>query len=178
MRALLVLAIVAAPLHSAEIPRPAPELAWRAANGLELRLDQYRGKIVAIEFLLTTCPHCQRCSRIMQKLLEEYGPRGFQPLGIAINEMSHLLVEDYIKDLRLAFPVGFAARETALEFLQHSPILRLLMPQLVFIDRKGVIRAQYAGDDKFFLDEEKNMRAQLELLLKEAHRAAERGPDK
>jgi hypothetical protein len=40
------------------------------------------------------------------------------------------------------------------------------MPQLVFIDRTGVIRAYYPGTDKFFLDEEKNMRAQLESLLK------------
>jgi len=43
------------------------------------------------------------------------------------------------------------------------------MPQLVFIDRKGEIRAQYAGDDKFFAeDQEKRMREQIEALLKEA----------
>jgi len=43
------------------------------------------------------------------------------------------------------------------------------MPQVVVIDRKGTIRAQYAGDDKFFerADQEKNFRDLIEPLLKE-----------
>jgi hypothetical protein len=42
------------------------------------------------------------------------------------------------------------------------------MPQLVFIDRKGIVRAQYAGDDDFFKEaEETNMRKQIEALLKD-----------
>jgi hypothetical protein len=43
------------------------------------------------------------------------------------------------------------------------------MPQLVFIDRKGIVRAQYPGDDKFFKEaEETNMRNQIEALLKDS----------
>ena len=43
------------------------------------------------------------------------------------------------------------------------------MPQLVFIDRQGTIRAQYPGDDKFFADDqEKHIREQIEALLKDA----------
>ena len=41
------------------------------------------------------------------------------------------------------------------------------MPQLVFIDRKGTIRAQYGGGDAFYKDEEKNMREMIVSLLKE-----------
>jgi hypothetical protein len=53
------------------------------------------------------------------------------------------------------------------------------VPQLVFIDRKGVIRAQYAGNDPFFKDEERNVRAQIEGLLKEgAAPAGSRKPAK
>ncbi len=46
-------------------------------------------------------------------------------------------------------------------------MLIMYVPQLVFLDRKGVIRAQYPGGDKFYQDEEKNMRTQIESLLKE-----------
>jgi hypothetical protein len=38
---------------------------------------------------------------------------------------------------------------------------------MVFIDRKGVIRAQYPGSDKFYENEEANMRKEIEALLKE-----------
>jgi hypothetical protein len=47
----------------------------------------------------------------------------------------------------------------------------MYMPQIVFIDRQGTIRAQYGGDDKFLSDEkeqDKNLRAEIETLLKEA----------
>ncbi len=147
------------------VPRPAANLSWRLASGRELSLAQYRGKAVALSFLLTTCPHCQKCSRILQQMLREYGARGFEALGIAINEMSHILVEDYRRDHGITYPVGYLDREAACSFLQIPPELRMMMPHVVFIDRKGVIRAQYAGDDKFFLDEERSIRREIEKLL-------------
>src|SRR5262249_23081387 len=36
--------------------RLAPELALRGSNGTELKLSQYRGKVVALGFGYTTCP--------------------------------------------------------------------------------------------------------------------------
>jgi hypothetical protein len=65
--------------------------------------------------------------------------------------------------------VGFNNQNAVQDYLQHPVILRLLMPQVVFIDRQGTIRAQYAGDDKFFAeDQDKHIREQIEVLLKDA----------
>jgi alkyl hydroperoxide reductase subunit AhpC len=65
--------------------------------------------------------------------------------------------------------VGFNPRNLVENYLQHPVMFRLLMPQVVVIDRKGIIRAQLAGDDKFFdkAEQEKNFRDVLEPLLKE-----------
>ena len=46
---------------------------------------------------------------------------------------------------------------------------------MVFIDRQGMIRGQYIGDDKFFENPEKNIRSTLETLLKEPA-ATQQGP--
>jgi peroxiredoxin len=154
-------------LFAAEVPRPAPELAIRQVNGKQLLLSQFRGKVVALEFLQTTCVHCQRCSATMNKLYEEYGPRGFQPLGVAFNDMATMLVPDYVNQLGLKFPVGVGTREEVLSFLQHPVVEMMYVPQLVFIDRKGVIRAQYPGQSDFFKNEEQNMRKEIEALLRE-----------
>ncbi len=111
--------------------------------------------MVAVEFLLTTCPACQEASRLLEKLYREYGPRGFQPIGVAFNDMAMMLVPDYVKDQGPEFSsVGVGTRESVLDFLQHPPMMRMLVPQLVFVDRKGVIRAQYAAGDPFFVDKE------------------------
>ncbi len=155
------------PVIAAEIPRPAPELAIRQVNGRQLLLSEFRGKVVAVEFLQTTCPHCQTCSAILNKMYQEYGPRGFQPLGVAFNDMATLLVPDYVKQLGLKFPVGVGTREEVYSFLQHPVVEMMYVPQLVFIDRKGVIRAHYPGGSDFFKNEEANMRKEIEALLKE-----------
>ena len=153
-------------LQGADIPRPAPNMTFKLPQGGVIDLAQYRGKIVALEFLITTCPHCQKCSQILQKMQDEYGPKGFQAIGVATNEMAQMLVPDYVKNFALRFPVGFAPREQAHEFLQHPMMLIMYVPQLVFIDRKGNIRSQHAGGSDFFKEEEKSVRAAIEDLLK------------
>lgn len=161
---LLMLAL--ATVLSAADPRPAPELVIKAANGQEQLLSKFRGKVVAVEFLLTTCPHCQKASQNMQKLYKELGPQGFQPIGIAINDMANMLINDYAKQFNLTYPLGYSNRDVATQFLQHPVMMSMLMPQLVVIDRKGIIRHHYPGGDKFFENEEKNLRDVLLPLLK------------
>lgn len=154
-------------LFGAEVPRPAPELVIRQVNGKQLLLSQYRGKVVALEFLQTTCPHCQTCSALLNKMYKEYGPRGFQPVGIAFNDMATMLVPDYVNQLGLKFPVGVGSRDEVMSYLQHPMAEMMYVPQLLFIDRKGVIRAQYPGGSDFFKNEEPNMRKEIERLLNE-----------
>jgi thiol-disulfide isomerase/thioredoxin len=163
-------ALVFAPglLPAAEVPRNAPELAIQMPGGQQLLLSQFRGKVVLLEFLHTTCPHCQESSALVEKLYKELGPRGFQPIGVAFNENAAVLVGDFVRQLGLTFPVGVAGRETVLEYLQHSMMQPLFVPQMIFVDRKGVIRAQHGGtDDDFLKNLEPNLRNQVETLLKE-----------
>jgi peroxiredoxin len=155
---------------TAPVPRKAPEVTIRLNSGEQLLLSSLRGKIVALEFLLTTCPHCQRCSGILQQMYGEFGPRGFQPVGAAINDNAQTLVPEFIYKLGLKYPVGVTPRDMAYEFLgynQNDPNAGpMLMPQLVFIDRKGIVQVQYAGDNEFFKNEEVNMRNQIEAMMK------------
>lgn len=160
-------------LKAAQVPRPAPELALTMVNGQQLLLSKYKGKVIALEFLLTTCPHCQNASVIMEKLYKEYGAKGFQPIGAAFNDMAALLLPDYIARVGATYPIAVAVRDHVTTYIQHPPDQILYVPQLVFIDRNFVIRGQYGGlDTDFFNDEEKNMRNMVESLLKERPKTA------
>lgn len=161
------LGLALGPLVAAEIPRKAPELAVQLPAGGQVLLSKYRGKVVLLEFLHTTCPHCQHDSAIVQQLYKEYGPRGFQPIGIAFNDGALALVPDFVSQLGLTYPVGVAPRDTVLAYLQFSYVEPLYVPQMVFVDRKGIIRAQHGGMDDFLKDVEPNLRTLLESLLKE-----------
>lgn len=132
-----------------QAPRKAPELAFTVPGAGQQLLSTYRGKVVSLEFIHTTCIHCQHASQTQKRLQESFGPQGFQALDVAINPNADLLVENFVKDFGLNFPVGWTGPEQAVNFLQFSPADRYVMPQIVVIDRKGFIRAQTSvkGDD-------------------------------
>jgi hypothetical protein len=148
------------------VPRKAAELSISINSGGQLLLSSLKGKVVALEFLLTTCSHCQRCSGILQQMYQEFGPQGFQPIGAAINVNASTLIPEFIRMLGLKYPVGAVPQRVAYEFLGSSLMEPLTMPQLVFIDRKGVVQMQYAGNSDFFNNEEVNMRNTIEAMLK------------
>jgi|SRR5947209_14897 len=121
--------------------RKAPELAFNVPGQGQKLLSQYRGKVVALEFIFTTCPHCQAASHVMSKYQQEFGARGFQALDIAVNDNADLLVENFAKEYNVAFPVGWTPRDQMISFMGFSSG-RFVVPQLVLIDRKGFIHYQ------------------------------------
>jgi peroxiredoxin len=173
LTALGVFAVAAPAIHAANIPRPAPDFAINLTNGQQVTLAQHRGKVVALAFILTTCPDCQRTVRVLIQNQNEFGPRGFQVVASAIEEKARADVPGFVRQFNPPFPVGFNQLRQALDFMQHPPMVGPIMPLLVFIDREGVIRAQYEGHEPFLAADqvEKNLRAKiLELLNQGAPR--------
>ena len=174
----LALLFVAAPaLRAINVPRQSPEFAISLNNGQQVLLSQYKGKVVVVAFILTWCTHCQTVIGLLIQDQKLYGPRGFQVLASAIDDDAAAKVPGFIKQFNPPFPVGFNNPLVAIDYLEHPHMLTPHMPILAFIDRQGVIRAQYEGDDKFFGEDqrEKNLRAKIEELLKEAAPGAKTG---
>ena len=169
-KALALIALTLSSLAATNVPRPAPDFVVNLNNGAPIRLSQYKGKVVAFIFILTTCPHCQKCITYLIKDQDEFGARGFQVLAAAIDQGAASLVPNFINAFKPTFPVGYSQNHNeVLAFMEHPVMLSPKMPMLSFIDRQGQIRAQYEGDNKF-LDEasmEKNLHDQIEALLKE-----------
>jgi len=150
-----------------ESVRKAPELAFSIPGQGQKLLSQYRGKVVALEFIYTTCPHCQAASRVMSKLQQEYGPRGFQVLDVAVNPNADLLVENFAKDFQVNFPVGWTSADQMTSFMGFANG-RFVVPQLALIDRQGNIHYQTpATEDENWdkLMKEDAIRAHIEQLL-------------
>jgi len=160
------------------VPRPSPDFAVSMNDGSQLHISQYHGKVVVLAFILTYCEHCQFASQILAGLQKEYAPQGFQVVASAIEDMAAMAVPDFIRRFQPGFPVGFAPRTAVESYLEHPVMFKMMMPQVVVIDRQGVIRAQLAGDDKFFdrANQEKNFRELLVPILKEgsAHEGRKR----
>ena len=164
--AILALILVTA-AAAMDLPRMSPALTIALPGGKPLSIESYRGKAVVLAFILTSCPHCQHTTGILKQLQADYGRRGLQIVEAAIDQGAGMLVPGFVQQFEPNFPVGVASYDTAAAYLQHNPNLIMHVPAVVFLDHRGVIRAEYEGDDKFFIDDvqEKNLRDQIEKLL-------------
>jgi thiol-disulfide isomerase/thioredoxin len=158
--------------YAQQVPRPAGEFAIKMPSGQTTLLSQYAGKVVVLALISTTCPHCQHTTQLLSSLQAEYGPRGVQFLAAAFNPDAAQLVPGFIAQFKPTFPVGSADRDSVMEYEQASLAKPNYVPDLLFIDRNRVIRAQHDGGDEFFKDQEKNIREMLETLLKEPVKSA------
>jgi thiol-disulfide isomerase/thioredoxin len=157
-------------LFAADAPalRKAADFTFSLPGKGPQQLSQYRGKVVALEFIFTTCPHCQAASKVMTKLQEDFGSRGLQVIDVAVNPNADLLVENFVKDFKVGFPVGWVASDQMLAFMGFDAKDRFVVPQLALIDRKGMIRYQTPATenpdwDKLMTPEA--VRAHIEELL-------------
>jgi len=123
-------------------PRPAKELTILEGDGKQTLLSHQKGKVVLIQFLFTTCPHCQALSRELTKLQQQLGPKGVQVFGVAFDEANAGKAMGYVKQYNVGFPVGYASRDTVLNYLGLSVFDRFVVPQIMVGDKKGVVRAQ------------------------------------
>jgi peroxiredoxin len=148
--------------------RKAPEVAFTVPGEGQKLLSQYRGKVIALEFIFTTCPHCQAASRVMSRMQNEFGSRGFQALDIAFNDNADLLVGNFAKEFQTTFPVGWTTRDQVLSFMGISAVDRFVVPQLILIDREGMIHYQTPplGDEESY--KEDVVRKRVEMLLEQA----------
>src|SRR5260370_39506278 len=103
-----------------EPPRPSPEFPIRLTPAGEVSPTQFKGKVVVLACILTTCPHCQAAIGMLSGLQREYGPRGLQVLAVAFNPMAGRLVPRFIKQVRPNFPVGWAQHPGVPKCLKHS----------------------------------------------------------
>jgi len=158
------------------VPRPAPDFVVHFTNGNEMTLRSLKGKVIVLTCISTTCPHCQHASQVFTKLYEEYGARGFQPVGVAFNTMANLYVDEFVRNFGIKHPVGYSPTELVLTFMGISPMERYVVPQIVWIDKKGVIREQTPplGDEKML--QESHWREMIETLLKEPGETTKHAP--
>lgn len=162
---LLTLALLAGSAFAADIPRTAPELAVKLPNGKQVFVSSYKGKVLCLAFILTTCPHCQKATHVLTGLEKELRAKGFEVLEAAVNDGAD--VPGFISRFQPSFPVGTAGGMDAVNYLQLSPMVRTFMPYIVFIDRKGMIRAQFTGGDLADDTLAKTLRDATESLVNE-----------
>ena len=165
---LAVASLLTLAASAGEVPRPAPPLSLLTPNAERVSLENYLGKVVLLEFFLTDCPHCQRSAGVIMPIYKEWRSRGLEVLAVAINPDAMLRIAEFVQRFGVTYPIVLGNRLTLTTFADLSAVTRFFVPYVFLIDRQGIIRYEHAGGDQaFFQNEDQNMRAEMDTLLKE-----------
>src|SRR3954470_16813228 len=129
------------PSRQAEIKgKPAPEFALESLDGKTVRLSDFRGKAVLVNFWATWCQPCKIEMPWFEEMQKEYGPNGFQVLGIAMDDASKEDIAKFAKDMGVNYPI-LLGKESVGDSYGGVNVL----PTTYFIDRDGKIITREFG---------------------------------
>lgn len=168
---MLLAGVALAPgLVAADAPRHSPPFSILRPGAAPLELTQLRGKVVALVFIDTHCPHCQKLTNFLSRLAAQYTPRGVRIVECAFNSDAQSSLAEFKQQFHPPFPVGYSNQAAVLSYLQISLLdpHPLYVPHVVFLDRRGMIRADVAGESDFMKQPEVNIPAELDKLLRTA----------
>jgi peroxiredoxin len=137
----LTLSVVAATslASSGLTGQAAPDFALKSSSGENLRLSEYRGDVVMVNFWATWCGPCRQEMPLLDELYLRYERVGFSLLGVNIDDDSRKAMR-MVSELGISFPVLFDSRKEVSKLYEVDA-----MPVTVLIDREGTIRYVHHG---------------------------------
>jgi peroxiredoxin len=139
---LVLTAIVA--LGAGELSdRRAPGFSLPDVNFEQHDLYDFRGKVVVLNIMKTTCPHCRVLSKVLNAAEARYGG-AVKVLSIVHPPDSLAKVQAYLKDNNLSTTILFDSGQVAASYLKLTPQNpSFATPHLFIIDQEGQIREDY-----------------------------------
>lgn len=112
------------------------------AAGKEQRLDQWRGKVMVVNFWATWCAPCREEMPEFIRAQKEYGDKGVQFIGIAIDQADK--VQQFVGEIGLNYP-ALVAGMSAMELSKALGNDLMALPFTVVLDRSGSVAHTQLG---------------------------------
>jgi len=136
----------------------APDFTLKSESGENLRLSEFRGEVVMINFWASWCGPCRQEMPLLDELYSQYKPMGFTILGVNVEEDSSK-AKQMLDESPVNFPVLFDNQS------EVSKLYNVVaMPSTVLVDRDGNIRYLHQGYKPGF---EEAYQQQVRALIRE-----------
>lgn len=109
-------------------------------NGKMISLEDFRGKVLVINFWATWCPPCEEEVPKLNELNKRYKNEGLVVIGIALDKDSLNLVEPFVREKRIGYPILMGNEQVLRDMEDFSGV-----PTTLIVDQKGNIKKKYDG---------------------------------
>ena len=147
--------------------RRAPGFSLPESPGTQRDPQDYRGKILIIDFMQVSCEHCVTFSAILEQARVRYGDR-IAILSIVNPPSDAKGVADFIAQHKVKSPILFDCGQVAYSYLKPDPASpTITIPHVFLIDAEGMIRSDFAyGNDTLQIFTGKGLFAEIDKLLR------------
>ena len=116
----------------------APDFILPALDGSRLRLSDFKGKVVILDFWATRCPPCRKEIPGFIELYKKYEGEGLEIVGVCLE--SETTVKPFAKETGINYTLVFANREIGRQYggIQY-------IPTTFIINRQGNIAKKHVG---------------------------------
>ncbi len=144
-----------------EVGRAGPDFLLEQPGGGELRLSDFQGHPVLLNFWASWCPPCRAEIPELVAAFERYGARGLVVIGVDLQEPDGTILA-FAEEFGITFPLA-VDRDGELSDVWRlgGPIDGI--PTSYFLDETGIVRAFFYGPMK-----EDDLEERLALILPEA----------
>jgi len=128
----------------AALPSIGPAPAWKLTdvNGKLVNSEEFKGKVVVVDFWATWCPPCREEIPGYIQLVKKYGKDGLVIVGVSVDEGGPAVVKSYMTKAGVNYPMVMANSEVAAAFGGVE-----VLPTTFLIDRNGQIRDRKEGSE-------------------------------
>ena len=139
MRLLLTALFCITALVAADAGRPMQRFVLPDSKGMDHDSNQYRGKVILLEFMQTGCPHCAAFTNVLKQVQARYGAN-VQIISVVNPPDSPSNVSTFIAQHHISYPILLDAGRVAYAYIRKA---EFDLPYLFLIDASGQIRQQY-----------------------------------
>lgn len=154
----LVLSASMTAVNAAEMNKPAPDFTLKSRSGKNLRLSDYHGQVVMVNFWASWCGPCRQEMPLLEDISKKYQRLGFTLLGVNVDE-DPALAEKLLEKIPVSFPILLDSKSQVSEMMNVDA-----MPTTYLIDRDGNIRFHHRGYKPGY---EKSYEKQIKQLVRE-----------